>query len=186
MAELFDKFKNAVATIRDLPLLGLRLLLAVVFFGPAMIKLNNFDGTVMWFNSLGIPFPVLNAYLSTATETAGVVLLLLGLGTRLISIPLIISMIVALVTVHIDHGWSVIGQSSVPEIDSRVDMAREILREYGNYDWLTEKGSFVILQNGMENVVTYMVMLLTLVVYGPGRLSIDALIASKFKKGKKS
>jgi putative oxidoreductase len=96
---------------------------------------------------------------------------------------LIIVLLMALFTVHLDNGWLVIGSSGHdPEIAKRVTMAREILREYGNYDWLTAKGSFVILQNGMENVVTYIAMLLMLIVHGPGRISIDALIEKKFMK----
>jgi uncharacterized membrane protein YphA (DoxX/SURF4 family) len=182
MLKIYNSFKEKVQLLQDVPPLVLRLLLAVVFYGPAMTKLGNIDGIIMWFDSLGIPFPTLNAYLATATETAGFVLLAVGLGTRLISIPLIITMLVAFFTVHIDNGWSVIGQSSMPEIASRMDMAREILKEYGNYEWLTEKGSFVILQNGIENVVTYMAMLLTLLVFGPGRISLDALIEKRLKK----
>ena len=62
-------------------------------------------------------------------------------------------------------------------------MAREILQENGNYSWLTEKGSFVVLQNGAEFVVTYIVMLLTLISFGPGRISLDFLLEKKMKKG---
>lgn len=182
MLNLLNIFREKVRLFQDIPLLGLRLLLVFVFIGPATMKLGHIDGTAMWFDSLGIPFPYLNAYLSAVTESAGFVLLFFGLGTRIISIPLIITLLVAFFTVHIDNGWSVIGQSSVPEIAERLNMGREILQEYGNYDWLTEKGKFVILQNGAENVVTYMVMLLTLIVYGPGRLSFDYLIEMKFGK----
>ena len=51
------------------------------------------------------PFPILNAYLAGITEAAGVILLLVGLGTRLISIPLIFVMLVAIFTVHIGNGF---------------------------------------------------------------------------------
>lgn len=182
MLELYNKFKDSVNAVRDIPPLAFRLLLSYVFFGPAMMKLGDISSTTMWFDSLGIPLPTLNAYLATFTETAGFVLLFIGLGTRLISVPLIFTMIVAFFTVHMDNGWSVIGQSVVPEIGERMEMARSILREYGNYEWLTAKGGFVILQNGIENVVTYTAMLMALVVYGPGRISVDALIETKSSK----
>ena len=52
--------------------------------------------------------------------------------------------------------------------------AREILMTYGNYDWLTSSGSFVILNNGIEFAATYFVMLLALIVLGGGRyVSVD-------------
>ncbi len=54
---------------------------------------------------MNMPLPALNAYLATATESAGVILLVLGLGTRIIAIPLIVTMIVAIITVHLGHGF---------------------------------------------------------------------------------
>jgi len=183
MIELFKRFKDMLRYFEDVAPLILRLLVAYVFYFTALEKLSGIEGTAYWFENLGIPLPTLNAYLSAATETAGFVLLFLGLGTRLISIPLIFVLLMALFTVHIDNGWLVIGSSGHdPEIAKRGSRAREILKEYGNYDWLTAKGSFVILQNGMENVVTYIAMLLMLIVHGPGRISIDALIEKKFLK----
>ncbi len=58
-----------------------------------------------WFRDLGIPFPALNAYLSASTEMSGVILLTLGLANRIISIPLIFVMIIAIVTVHLGNGF---------------------------------------------------------------------------------
>ena len=52
----------------------------------------------------------------------------------------------------------------------------EILKENGDYAWLTAKGSFVILQNGAEFVVTYIVLLLSLISFGPGKISLDHFI----------
>ncbi len=179
MLEMYKKFRDGTAMLRDLPPLGMRLILAYGFMGPAMMKLQNFDGIVMWFGSLGIPLPWINAVLATATETAGFVLIFLGLGTRLIAVPMIGVMVVAILTVHLDGGWLAIASSEMPEIAQRLEAAREILKEYGNYQWLTEKGSFVILQNGMEFPVTYIVMLLSLMVTGPGRISLDHFLDKK-------
>ena len=83
----------------------MRLILAIGFFGPAKMKLSNIDGIIQWFESMHMPLPALNAHLATATESLGVVLLVLGLGTRIISIPLLITMIVAIITVHLGHGF---------------------------------------------------------------------------------
>jgi len=101
----YYKIVDALSNLKSLPLLLIRLILAIGFFGPAKMKLGNIDGIISWFESINIPMPALNAYLATGTEALGVVLLALGLGTRLISIPLIITMIVAIVTVHLGNGF---------------------------------------------------------------------------------
>jgi len=96
------------------------------------------------------------------------------LALPLITIPLMVTMLVAIFAVHWENGWYAIAQSSNPEIAERLDMARSILKEHGNYDWLTAEGSFVILNNGVEFAVTYLFMLLVLFFYGAGRfVSVD-------------
>ncbi len=174
--------------------LALRLYLVPVFWMSGTTKWNPFDSssslqsTIDWFGNsdwgLGLPFPDLLAYLAWGTEYFGAFLLLLGLATRWISIPLIVTMIVAIFTVHIDNGWNAIGSSMHDaEIAARIDAARNLLQEYGNYDWLTEKGSFVILQNGIEFAVTYIVMLLALFFTGGGRFfSLDYYLNHYFSK----
>lgn len=51
-----------------------------------------------FFHSLGIPFPHAQAMLDGATECLGGLLLLVGLASRLVSIPLAIVMTVAYLT----------------------------------------------------------------------------------------
>ena len=96
---------QASEKLQDLPLLFLRLVLAYGFWGPATMKWQDINAIGDWFASMNIPFPVLNAYMAAGTEMAGVFLLLFGLGTRLISIPLIITMLVAIFTVHFQNGF---------------------------------------------------------------------------------
>ena len=91
---------------QNLALLLARLTVAYGFYEPAMRKWSDITSIGDWFGSLGIPFPLFNAYLAAGTELLGVVLLTLGLFTRLISLPLIIVMIVAITTVHLSHGFS--------------------------------------------------------------------------------
>ncbi len=65
----------------------------------------------------------------------------------------------------------------------RLDMAKNILREHGNYSWLTENGSFVILNNGIEFASTYFIMLLALFFIGAGRyVSVDYWLAKKYRQ----
>ncbi|SFV71099.1 Membrane protein, distant similarity to thiosulphate:quinone oxidoreductase DoxD [hydrothermal vent metagenome] len=89
-------------------LLFIRLVLAYGFYTPALTKWNNFNTTVEWFSSLGIPFASLATLITASIELMGVVLLVLGLFTRLITMPLMIIMLVASITVHISNGFSVV------------------------------------------------------------------------------
>ena len=98
--------KNILSNGQNLSLFLARIMIAYGFYGPAMEKWSDISSVASWFGTLGIPFPTLNAYLAASTELLGVVLLTLGLFTRLISLPLIVVMVVAITTVHISHGFS--------------------------------------------------------------------------------
>lgn len=164
----------------DLASLALRLYLAPIFWMAGMSKFNAFDSTVEWFGNsdwgLGLPFPFLMAVLATAAELIGAVLLVLGLFTRLISIPLMVTMLIAILCVHWDNGWQAIADANAPFANEQVlaapeklERARDILQAHGNYEWLTASGKFVILNNGIEFATTYFIMLLALAGLGGGR-----------------
>jgi len=102
----YSYVKNILEQGKSVALLFARVALAYGFYEPAMQKWSDITAVASWFGSIGIPLPTLNAYMAATTELVGVVLLTLGLFTRLISIPLIIVMIVAIVTVHLPHGFS--------------------------------------------------------------------------------
>ncbi|CAA6803147.1 MAG: Probable integral membrane protein NMA0226 [uncultured Sulfurovum sp.] len=107
MLQTTHKFiKDILTNFQSTSLLFARLIIAYGFYEPAINKWKDIDGIATWFGSLGIPFPTLNAYMAATTELLGVLLLTLGLFTRLISIPLIVTMIVAIATVHFAHGFS--------------------------------------------------------------------------------
>ena len=103
LCKLVDSLLNKLQSVS---LLFLRLILAYGFYEPAMNKWNDINAVATWFESMGIPLPTLQAYMAASTESAGVVLLTLGLFTRLISIPLMVVMVVAVVTVHLPNGFS--------------------------------------------------------------------------------
>ena len=158
--------------------LAIRLFLVPVFWMAGTQKIAGMEQTIEWFGNpdwgLGLPFPALLAYLAAYTEVIGALLLLLGLATRWISVPLIITMLVAIFAVHWDQGWAAIADSGAPEIALRLGAATDLLMEHGNYAWLSERGSLVILNNGIEFAVTYLVMLLSLLFTGGGRyVSLD-------------
>ena len=175
---------------------GVVLLLIRLYLAPVMVqagwqKLANFDSTVQWFGDaefgLGLPFPYVLAMLASLAEFVGGLLLVPGLAVRWVSIPLLITMIVAMVTVHAENGWLAIADSnswladgtlltnpSVMEAPEKLAAAKSLLEEHGYIEWLTSSGNFVILNNGIEFAATYFVMLLVLLCFGAGRYtSID-------------
>jgi uncharacterized membrane protein YphA (DoxX/SURF4 family) len=165
--------------------LALRLYLVPIFWMAGSKKFANFSSTVDWFGNedwgLGLPFPYLLVFLVALVEVLGAFFLLLGLGVRLISIPLMITMFIAGFTVHLKHGWlAIAGNSGLFATErtegaiQRLDVVKTLLKEHGNYEWLTENGSVVILNNGIEFATTYFIMLLVLFFIGSGNyISID-------------
>jgi putative oxidoreductase len=105
MKKIREKLVSLGNKSQDLALLLLRLVLAYGFFGPAIMKWENMTAIGDWFKSLGYPFPYLNAYLAGTTELLGVILLILGFGTRIITLLLIFVMFIAITTVHLKHGF---------------------------------------------------------------------------------
>ncbi|NOR20257.1 MAG: DoxX family membrane protein [Xanthomonadales bacterium] len=174
--------------------LALRLYLVPVFWMAGTTKIDGWENTVAWFGNpdwgLGLPFPVLLAFLAVGSEVVGAIALLIGLGVRWICIPLMITMAVAAATAHWQNGWLAIATGSgmfatertIGAID-RLDHAKSILKEHGNYEWLTENGSIVMLNNGIEFAATYFIMLLALFFIGGGRYaSLDYWLAKYFDK----
>ncbi len=170
--------------------LALRLYLVPIFWMASTQKLEAIDDIIVWFDQgLGLPFPALMAWAAALTETAGALLLLIGLAVRWISIPLMVTMVVAAVTVHLQYGWLAIAGSGLfatPRTEgalTRLDRARDILQEHGNYSWLTEHGNFVVLNNGIEFAATYFIMLLALFFIGAGRfVSMDYWLRRGFMR----
>lgn len=107
MYEIKEKMEQILDKGQDISLLFLRLILAYGFYEPAMNKWSDISAVALWFEEdLGMVFPLLNAYLAASTEMAGVVLLVLGLCVRVIALPLMVVMIVAIVMVHLANGFS--------------------------------------------------------------------------------
>lgn len=174
--------------------LALRLYLVPIFWMAGSNKIDfstllPYAGTIEWFASIGIPFPALNAFLAGWTEVLGAILLLAGLATRWIALPLMCTMIVAMASVHWQNGWLAIAEGGglfaserTMAAVERLGRARDILREHGDYDWLTEHGSLVMLNNGIEFAATYFIMLLALFFIGGGNyLSADYWVARRFR-----
>lgn len=172
--------------------------------GLALESTVQWFGNEQW--GLGLPFPELMTYLAGYTELLGALSLALGFGVRLFAVPLMITMLVAGYTAHWENGWAAISPGEYTQaciqgteahnnagiIDrikcynvsdrtiggvDRLSKAKSILKQHGNYSYLTEKGSLVMLNNGIEFATTYFIMLLVLFFMGAGRfVSLDYYI----------
>ena len=102
MIELFEnlyrRLINVASSLQSPFLLAVRLYWGWQLIQTGWGKLSDIDKVINFFTTLGIPAPALNAYFVSALEFGGGILLLLGLGSRLIAAPLVINMLVAYIT----------------------------------------------------------------------------------------
>ena len=196
MMQILSRLRGWLDLTRNVDFLApaaLRLYLAPVFILAGMNKLGNAENVAAYFEFLGVPAPGLMVYVAGLSELVGGILLIPGIAVRLVTIPLMFTMIVAAGTAHWENGWHVLPETELTMpwewrndlIDDAVERrsrARSILREHGNYKWLTEAGSITILKNGIEWAATYFLMLLTLFFSGAGRLSVDHAVSKYLLK----
>ena len=106
MKTLYRKFVEGTEKLHDVQLFLFRIILVIGFYSPAMMKVKNLEGVAEWFGSMSYPFPMVSAILAMTTEVLGIVLLTLGLGTRVIALPMMFIMVVAIFTTHISNGFA--------------------------------------------------------------------------------
>jgi putative oxidoreductase len=116
------------------------------FFLTGKGKLLHLGRTTEFFASLAIPAPKLNAIMAGSTECVGGLLLLAGLFSRAISVPLIFTMLVAYGTADREAALAL----------------------FGDPDKFTGAAPFLFL---LASVIVF--------AFGPGRLSVDALVFKK-------
>lgn len=95
---LYTVWLEIIVILQSVFLLLVRLYWGYGFIQAGLGKFRNFDRTVAFFDSVNIPFASLNVCIASGTEVLGGLLLLLGLGSRITTIPLIFTMIVAYIT----------------------------------------------------------------------------------------
>ena len=150
MRELLEKYYRLLirvsSSLQSPFLLAVRLYWGWQFLETGWGKLTDIGKVTGFFTDLGIPASALNAYFVSALEFGGGVLLTLGLGSRLIAVPLVIDMLVAYVTADREALFSI----------------------FSNPDKFTAAPPY-----------TFLVASLIVLIFGPGRFSLDALLAAR-------
>lgn len=100
---------RALSTLKSLDwfaLLSGRLAVGLLFVSTGWGKVHNIPKVVAFFEKLGIPAPGLNAVVVGWSELLCGSALVVGLFTRLATVPLIVSMIIAILTAKLPdiHG----------------------------------------------------------------------------------
>jgi putative oxidoreductase len=112
MMQLADRYYRLLirmsSSLQSPFLLAVRLYWGWQFVQTGWGKLNDTNKVIGFFTDLGIPAPALNAHFVSALEFGGGLLLILGLGSRLIALPLAIDMIVAYITADREALFSII------------------------------------------------------------------------------
>src|SRR5271170_1605453 len=132
-AELFDRLSGAWW----IPALLMRLFVGYFFMETGWAKIHNLDAFTTRFAGWGIPYPAFNAALSAYTEFLGGGLTILGLGMRFVSIPMIINMIVAILTVKLK---SVGGLDDFVELDEPLYALTFVWLFFSGAGWLSIDG----------------------------------------------
>lgn len=176
LMDWYDLIVSKVMKADFIALLLIRLYLLPVIYEGAHSKVLGFSGTVAWFSQstaeggLGLPFPWLLAFLATSTEVLGLICIALGLFTRIIAIPMMVVMSAASLMVHWSHGWLAIASNSMESSQRMSGFLQWLIDNFpGRYNYITQLGDPVILNNGIEFSATYFVMLLVLLCYGGGK-----------------
>ena len=95
LIHLYSRFSALASYLQSPLLLAVRLYWGWQFAQSGWGKLHNIDKITGFFSSLNIPFPAANAHFISGLEFVGGILLILGLGTRLVGLLLAANMFVA-------------------------------------------------------------------------------------------
>jgi putative oxidoreductase len=145
----YDILTRHASKLQSFVLLLVRITWGWQLFESGYGHLTNIQKTIEAFKKWGVPMPEVNVYISGTTELVGGFLLFFGLATRLISIPLVFNFIVAYATA------------------SRATLVQLISgsKRLDAYDNFINDTAFPML-----------ITALTMLAFGPGKVSIDHLI----------
>jgi putative oxidoreductase len=158
MVRQWTRVVGLLDKLRDVPLFLLRFNLGFVFVGTGKGKVAHVDKVTHFFETLHIPAPHLNAVVVGWTELIGGALLVLGLATRLSAAALATTMVVALAT------------AIIPGIAGDLKDSGES----GASAWFFAFNS--------KDELTYLLLLIAIVVLGPGKIALDRIVEKRMKK----
>ena len=142
--------------LRRWGLLPLRLIVGYGFLAHGMAKWHKGPANfAKLLHLIGTPSPVATAWLVTAIEVLGGLAIIVGAFVVIASIPLAVSMVVAMSTIHVHYGFSAV-----------------------NTIGLTATGP-VFGPPGYEINLLYICALAALALAGPGVLSIDSWLHTR-------
>ena len=140
LAARASRLLDLLHSARWLGPLVLRLVFGYFWLETGIAKVHNLDGFTQRFVGWGIPFPAFSAALSAWTELLGGLLLMLGLCTRLVCIPMLVNMAVAV---------TLVVSSNLMGLDDYVE----------------------------ADEIVYSLIFFWLLIAGPGKASLDTLLA---------
>ena len=146
---LYAQFVKVANYLQSPLLLLIRVDWGYQFYEAGSGKLADIPTTIENFTKMGVPLPAFNAHFIGWLETVGGILLILGLASRLIAVPLVINMITAFVIADSEALKSIFS-----EPDKFFNAAPH----------------------------TFLIASLVVLIFGPGKLSLDTLIAAWWKK----
>jgi len=140
--------------------LPLRLIVGYGFMSHGIAKLGrgaeHFTGIL---HAIGMPAPAFFAWLTILVELFGGIAVLIGLGVPLVSLPMAIILVVAIVTVHLPYGFSSIKLLAMTPSGAQFGMP------------------------GYETDLLYLAALAALVLGGCGPFALDNVIGYWVRRG---
>jgi putative oxidoreductase len=98
MKKILNKLNKIASSFYDFAPLLARIVVGYIFIESGWGKLHHLENVVGFFRELGIPAPELQAPFVAGVELVGGVLILFGLLTRISAVPLVGTMVVAIIT----------------------------------------------------------------------------------------
>jgi len=146
LKKLYALLTTVASSLQSPFLLVIRLAWGFQIMQTGWGKLHGLERVTHFFSSLGIPLPGVNAPLIAVLEFLGGILIMVGLGSRLLALLLTCDMIVAYITAD---------REALTSIFSDPD-------KFYN-----------------ATPYTFLVAFLIILIFGPGRFSLDALLSRK-------